>query len=139
MSAFVLDSSVALSWVFEDEFSAYSDFVVSRFDDSEVHVPSLWWLKVANSLMLAERKGRLDTESLARALEEVGALSVRDDPWIPSRMGAVTRVAQEFGLTCYEALYLELALRLEMPLATLDRQLAEAAQSVGRFLAPPGS
>ncbi len=133
MSAFVLDSSVALSWVFEDEFSAYSDFVISRFDESEVHVPSLWWLEVLNTLILAERKGRLSAESFAKAFAEVRALSVITNPWNAGQLEDVARAGRRYSLTSYDATYL--ALRIGAPLATLDQWLAEAARAAGCFLA----
>ena len=46
-------------------------------------------------------------------------------------LGATLVLGRQEGLAAYDAAYLELALRLGLPLATLDTRLAEAARKCG--------
>lgn len=46
----VLDSSVALAWLFEDENSDQATYVLRQVTEVGATVPSLWCLEVANAL-----------------------------------------------------------------------------------------
>ena len=92
-------------------------------------VPALWWVEVRNALVIAERKGRLTQEDTAAAVQAIDALGIHLDQ-APDGT-SILRLARTHGLTAYDALYLELSIRQQRPLATLDRRLGAAAQSEG--------
>jgi len=129
---FVVDASVTMSWCFEDEATPYTESVLDRLRDSSAQAPGIWPLEVANILLLGERRGRIPrpkTESFVRVLQEL-RVSVEDGS--PATvLGPVLRIGREYGLTSYDAAYLELAMRRGLPLATLDRRLADAAGRAG--------
>jgi predicted nucleic acid-binding protein len=127
VSEFVLDCSMTMAWCFKDEATERTNAVRDQLARDTAMVPRvLWDLEVWNTLLVALRRGRI------RALEEnvrlLMALPVR-------RVGAPLERALELGLkhalSSYDALYLGLALREALPLATLDRGLAQAAQAEG--------
>ena len=91
--------------------------------------PVLWWVEVRNALVMAERKGRLTQEDTAAAVRAIDALAVHLDQAPDS--DSLLRLARTHGLTAYDALYLELSIRQQRPLATLDRRLGAAAQAEG--------
>ena len=95
-------------------------------------VPSLWHLEAANVLALAERKGRITVARTAEFIALIENLSIDIDQDTPFHAFAeILSLARGHGLTAYDAAYLELAMRLGMPLATKDRTLAAGAQHVG--------
>ncbi len=129
---FVLDASVTLAWCFEDEGGEYAERVLGALRTSGAVAASLWPLEVANGLAVAERRGRLDATDARRFMDLVLALPIAVDP--TSRAAAMTAsydLARRRTLSAYDASYLELALRLGIPLATLDVRLREAAQAEG--------
>lgn len=126
---FVVDASLAFAWPFDDEISEYAERVLDRLREETSLVPCIWSLEVANALLVAERRGRLSSAGVARAVElfqelplyvyEVGAQVA---------LGAVLALARSHGLTAYDAAYLELAMREGVPLATQDGALRAAAE-----------
>ena len=129
---FVLDASVALSWCFEDEGDDYALAVLDELRSSEAVVASLWPLEMANGLVVAERRGRIDGAGSARFMELVLSLPIVVDPVSRSRAFTVTHgLARTHGLSAYAAAYLEVALRHGVPLATLDAGLKTAAAAEG--------
>lgn len=129
---FVLDASVTLAWCFEDEGGEYALRVLEALQASEAVAASLWPLEVANGLAVAQRRERLDASSARRFMELVLALPIAVDP--VSRSPALTGtydLARRRSLSAYDAAYLELAVRLAIPLATLDTRLREAAGAEG--------
>ena len=132
MSRFVLDTSVAASWFFEDEGGEYATSVLESLNEREAIVPALWQLEIANVLVVAERRGRCSEAEAVRFIELLENLPITIDEDTAYRaLHATYQIAREYGLTAYDAAYLELAMRLGVPLATMDRQLAEAAQKAG--------
>ena len=129
---FVLDCSLILAWYFADEANAYADGVAKAFPNVVAVVPSLFHLEVANTLVVGERRGR-STESQASAfLARLRALPIILDGQTTARAWSDTvGLARLHGLSAYDAAYLELALRLSLPVATLDAPLASAAQAAG--------
>jgi len=129
---FVLDASVAVSWFFEDEAGAYTDAVMESLDGATAVVPSLWPLEVANVLLVGERRGRCTEADVIRFIELLQQLPIAVDDETPRRaLAGAFQLAREYGLTSYDAAYLELAMRFGLPLATLDRKLREAAFRAG--------
>lgn len=132
MMACVLDSAMALAWVLPGERSAATDAILDRVAGAGALVPVLWRLEVANVLLMAERRGRISGDQRVRALQAFGQLPIVDDPETGARAwAATTGLAVVWRLTVYDVAYLELALRTDLPLATLDRALAAAAIGTG--------
>ena len=130
--AFVLDCSVAMAWVFPDEATESTGRLRDSLIDGRAFVPSLWPVEVASVLLAATRRGRLGAEEWPRVCASLEALPIEIDPVSMSRTwGAVLDLAVEHRLSAYDAMYLELALRMRLPLATLDRALAAAARAAG--------
>jgi predicted nucleic acid-binding protein len=126
VTGFVVDASVAIAWLFEDEVTPGTEAVLDRLAHEEAHVPGLWELEVANVVLSAERRGRLSEAASARIVERLGDLPIRLSPNSP-RLPHLLEVGRRYGLTSYDAAYLALAQQLDLPLATLDRELAAAA------------
>ncbi len=132
MNRFVLDTSVAVSWFFDDEAGEYPAAVLESLADCGAMVPSLWSLEVANVLLVAERRNRCSEAEAVRFIELLESLPITtDDATAHRALHQTYQLAREYGLTSYDAAYLELAMRLGLPLATMDRQLAEAATRAG--------
>jgi predicted nucleic acid-binding protein len=132
MNRFVLDTSVAASWFFEDETGEYTATVLESLTDWEAVTPSLWPLEVANVLLVAERRKRCSEAEAVRFIELLESLPIiKDDDTACRALNRTYQLSREYGLTSYDAAYLELAMRLGVPLATMDRQLAGAATKAG--------
>ncbi len=129
-ASFVLDCSVALGGFFADEQDAYSLDVLRSLAQAQAVVPALWHLEMGNILARALRAGRVS----AAALEECwGRFELLDMQTLPVLGDAQhwTQRASDWGLTTYDACYLDTALQQRLPLATKDKQLAAAARRVG--------
>ncbi len=129
---FVLDASVSLAWCFEDERVGYAMRVLDELSGGEAIVSSLWPIEVTNGLSSALREKRIDLAGAAEARNTLAALPIVVEPVDRRRaFEDVPRLARAHGLTTYDASYLEGAVRLGIPLATLDRTLARAAADEG--------
>jgi predicted nucleic acid-binding protein len=131
LSAFVLDNSVSMRWCFEDTASQYSDDVLEQLlVGHEGHVPVLWMYEVVSVLAKAQRIGSITAERAHEFLEDIRSLDITVDEESPSHIfGDVRALAFHHALSGYDAAYLELAVRKEIPLATLDEELRKAAYS----------
>jgi predicted nucleic acid-binding protein len=131
LTSFVLDASVTVAWCFDDESTPAAWALLDRLRTAPGYVPALWALEIGNILLGAERRGRI---SRARAVEFMGILGdldLRIDPDLPGRaFRDILPLARERSLTTYDASYLELAMRLGLPLATKDSALARAATAL---------
>ena len=130
--AFVLDCSVAMAWVFPDEASEATDRLRDSLIDDRAFVPSLWPVEVGSVLLTATRRGRIGMSVWPVICANLEALPIEIEPVSTSRVWehALT-LANRYDLSVYDATYLELALRMRLPLATLDQALATAAQTAG--------
>ena len=81
MNALVLDCSVTMAWCFEDECDELADAVLGVFGETEVWVPALWPIEVANVLLVAERRGRLTSAGSARFIELLSGQEPMSAPW----------------------------------------------------------
>ena len=132
MTELVLDASVALSWCFKNEATAAADSVLERLATATASVPAIWHLEIANVLALSERRGWVTPASSAEFIALLETLAIHVDEETPSRaLGRVLDLAREERLTAYDAAYLELAMRLGLPLASKDADLCDAAEHLG--------
>jgi predicted nucleic acid-binding protein len=121
---------MTLAWYFEDEKTAASLAVLKQVVNAGALVPALWRLEVLNGLQVAVRRGRIDSAYRDASLADLQALVIAIDPSTNRQAWSATlRLCERFGLTAYDAAYLELALRRQLPLATLDAALARAARA----------
>ena len=128
----VLDFSVALAWVYVDERNPIVADIQDRVAQAGAWVPQLWRLEVGNSLQIGVRKGRLSPIERDEWLADFAALNIMSDPETETHAWSATMMlAERFALTLYDAAYLELAQRRQLPLASLDRELRAAAVEVG--------
>jgi len=124
----VLDSSATLAWIYSDETTEALHRLFDRVAEDGAVVPALWRLEVANSLTAAVRRGRIDADFRRAALADLALLDIRTDPGTDTHAWTGTlELADRFGLTVYDAAYLELARRRALPLASLDGDLLTAA------------
>lgn len=128
----VLDGSVTLAWCFADETTPAIDALMLRVAREGATAPAIWRLEVANGLRSAMRRGRVTKETRDGHLADLRDMNIESDPETDRFAWSTTlRLADRHGLTPYDASYLELALRLNLPLASLDRALRDAAQAEG--------
>jgi len=128
----VLDCTVTMAWIFDDEDDPLAAAVRDRLDGDVALAPSIWPLEVGNALLVAERRERVSRAEALRFLEVLRQLPIDVDA--TEAMIALDRalqIARETGVSAHDASYLELAARFGVPLATLDRRLARAAAQVG--------
>jgi predicted nucleic acid-binding protein len=129
---FVLDGSITLAWAFDDENDAYAEAVADSLRRARAIVPGLWPLEVANALLVGERRGRVTEAKIAHFLTLLQSLPIKLDDETALRAWQETlHLARIHKLSVYDATYLELAVRLGQPLASLDEPLKEAAAAVG--------
>jgi predicted nucleic acid-binding protein len=129
---FVLDASVALAWCFEDENTPSARQILARLRAEAASVPATWPIEVANVLALAERRRRITPADSAEFIAKLEDVAILVDGETSSRaFGRVLDLAREERLTAYDAAYLELAMRLGVPLASKDADLCNAAQRLG--------
>jgi predicted nucleic acid-binding protein len=130
--SFVLDNSIALAWCFEDEQTRPIMNLLDRVTETGAYAPALWPLEALNGLLAAERKRRIQSGLRRRYTEFLHDLPIRIDTETADNAWTTTvELAQRLRLSVYDAAYLELALRRELPLATLDQDLAKAARASG--------
>jgi predicted nucleic acid-binding protein len=127
---YVLDASTALSFVLDDERDDTADFMLSTLRRASVLVPVIWRYEVANGLINAVRRRRLDEPGLDEALALLDRLDIEHDADPPALAGAL-RFARAHALTAYDALYLLLARREGLALISRDADMVRAAQENG--------
>ena len=133
--SFILDNSVTMRWFFGDgkpQELAYAGKVLDAMQNARARVPATWGLEVANVIAKAEAKGWV-TEARSEAfLEMLDGVDVEVDAATFSHaLSHTLQLARRYKLSSYDASYLELALRLGLPLATLDEDLQKAAKKAG--------
>jgi predicted nucleic acid-binding protein len=131
--AFVADSSVGVAWAVLSQSSPAAERLLDEVASGRPFVvPALWPFEVANSLVVLMRRKRITAEQCARARRALSHLRpVVDDEGPRTALGRVSDVAEENGLSVYDAAYLELALRRGLPLASRDADLNRAAKLRG--------
>ena len=133
--SFVLDNSVAMLWLLPQSNAAgvpLADKVLEQIQKGGAWVPSLWSLEAANVIAKSQRLGKI---SQAQASAFVGLLEgldiATDASTAQHALHDTLDLARQFGLSSYDAAYLELAMRVGLPLATLDARLLAAAMEAG--------
>lgn len=110
-----------------DKESPLAEFVHSLLAEQDAVVPFVWWFEVRNLLVVAERRQRVSSFQLDDLIATLDLYSIALD--CDARSSHVLFLARRHSLSVYDAIYVELALRLDLPLATLDRRMAKAAET----------
>lgn len=133
--SFVLDNSVTMRWFFGDgkpQELTYAGKVLDAMKDTHALVPVTWGLEVANVIAKAEAKGLVTEARSAAFLEVLEGVDIEVDmATFAHSLSEILQLARRYTLSAYDASYLELALRLGIPLATLDIDLQAAAKKAG--------
>ena len=122
-----------MRWCFENTSNAYAENILQQLSSGEVAVaPVLWRYEVGAVLAKAERNGIIDSQKVADFLTAIRSFDITIDRERTERvLTEVYRLAVTYRLTGYDAVYLELALQMNLPLATLDQALAQACRAAG--------
>jgi predicted nucleic acid-binding protein len=126
----VVDNSVVCGWFLGNQANAYSDALAGQLTDARLWTPALWELELANVLRTACQRGAMHAQQAHEIVAALADLPLTVDRDAPGA-SALLALALRYDLTSYDAAYLELALRLQKPLATRDAALADAARASG--------
>ena|ERR1700761_7113963 len=132
MADLVVDASNVLAWGLPDESSSYAVTVLAAVEHGIMHVPDLWAYEVANGLVIAARRQRITQADINTFTVAISRLRLR--VWHPDILDVLrdgTASATRRGLTAYDGAYVDLALLMGVPLATLDGHMREAAADAG--------
>jgi len=132
-ASFIVDASVGFAWVYQGQATPETDRLLNEVAAGvTVVVPALWYLEMSNVLLIAQRRHRLTTIQRKAALEKLAAMQFTvDEEGTRHAFGKTSELAEKYGLTIYDATYLELALRRSLPLASRDEALKIAAKQCG--------
>jgi predicted nucleic acid-binding protein len=128
--AFVADASVVAAWFLPTQAIPYTDRALARLANEPACVPCLWPFELANILAVLERRKRLTRAQAVGVLERLALLPLTVDA-APPTVPRLLELAHQHGLSAYDAGYLELALRLGVPVASRDGPLRAAAERAG--------
>ncbi|HKD05497.1 MAG TPA: type II toxin-antitoxin system VapC family toxin [Bryobacteraceae bacterium] len=129
--AVVIDASIALSWCFPDERTDFTEAVFNAVGSSTLvaRVPTIWAYEVRNAVLMGLRRNRITKPESKRFLYALGRMGVVIAE--PSDYDSVFTLADQHGLTFYDAAYLNLALTSGLPIASLDKRVLRAAAGAG--------
>ena len=128
----VVGAAVALAWCFPDEASTDADAVLVALKGHTIVVPAVWGLEIANAMFVGERRTRLKQLEILRFVALLEGLSIlQDNQTVSENVSHVLPLGRLYGLSAYDAAYLELAIRHGAQLATLDGALRLAAKRAG--------
>jgi predicted nucleic acid-binding protein len=131
-AAFVVDCSTAMAWLFNDEATPKTDALLTRLITETALVPAWWFIEITNVLAMAERKGRITPAQSDAFIADLAKLGIERDDEAPDRAFTyLLGLCRRHQLTSYGAIYLDLAVRRNLPLATLDDDLRKAAKKLG--------
>lgn len=131
-AAFVVDCSVAMAWLFHDEATPRTAGLLNRLANETALVPAWWFIEITNVLAMAERKGRITPLQSDAFISDLGKLGIEQDDAAPDRAFThLLGLCRVHRLTSYDAMYLDLAVRRNLPLATLDDELRKSAKKLG--------
>ena len=132
IAAFVVDCSISMAWLFNDEATPKTAALLNRLATETALVPAWWFIEITNVLAMAERKGRITPAQSDAFIADLGKLGIERDDEAPDRAFThILALCRTHRLTSYAAIYLDLAVRRNLPLATLDDDLRKTADKLG--------
>jgi predicted nucleic acid-binding protein len=130
-ASFVVDCSIAMAWLFHDEATPKTSALLNRLATETALVPAWWFVEITNVLAMAERKGRITARQSDAFIADLSKLGIERDNQAPDRAFThLLALCRTHRLTSYDAIYLDLASRRSLPLATLDEDLRKAAKKL---------
>ncbi len=131
-AGFVIDCSIAMAWLFHDEATLKTTALLKRLATETALVPAWWFIEITNVLAMAERKGRITPMQSDAFIADLSKLGIeRDDEASDRAFTHLLALCRTHRLTSYDAIYLDLAIRRSLPLATLDDDLRRTARKLG--------
>ena len=128
----ILDCSIVMAWCFNDESTPGTNQIQDRMANEAAVVPGLWYLEITNVLAMAEKRKRITPQGSQQFLQLLSILDIQVDDDAPRRaFNHLLPLCRTHGLTSYDAAYLDLSIRRQIPLATLDDALRKAATTLG--------
>ena len=125
MAAFILDASVAISWCFPadpTENTPYTRRILTQLTSDDAIVPEIWAFEITNSIFVSfNKRKRIDQRQIVEYLSLLTALPIRVDAQSMWANVGLESMSRRHDLSAYEAAYLDLALRANLPLATSAR------------------
>lgn len=122
---------VKRAWCFEDEATKYADAVQEILINHRAFVPAIWPLEVANVLLVAERNKRISEADSGRFIALLSQLPIEVVQSEPGRVfHDILSLARQHKPSSYDASYLELAIRKGLPIASSDKAIIRASQSI---------
>lgn len=133
---FVLDNSIAMRWLLNDRDQDTQDYARNVLkllvDGGSAIVPNLWALEAANVIAKQVKRGNVTQTDASQFISLLAELDIQPDSDTHDHaLGDTLGLAQQYGLSSYDASYLELALRKRLQVATVDQDLAEAVRKAG--------
>lgn len=136
-AAFVLDCSLAMSWLFRDEATPKTAALLGRLATETAVVPGWWFIELVNVVAMAERSGRITTAQSEAFIASMESLGIEKDDEAPGRAFThLLPLCRAHRLTSYDTVYLDLAMRRKLALATLDSDLRDTARKLGIQVLP---
>ncbi len=126
----IIDSSIVAAWFLPDERSPVAERVLGALSELKLSAPMLLKAEFASVLTRAFRRRHTDSKLLDRLLDDFDRLPIRYET-LSLNTADLVRGALRHLLTPYDFVYLDLAIRTRLPLATLDPELAAAATRAG--------
>jgi predicted nucleic acid-binding protein len=121
-----------MAWLFNDEATPKTAALLNRLATETALVPAWWFIEITNVLAMAERKGRIKPTESDAFIADLSKLGIERDDEAPDRAFThLLALCRRHRLTSYDAIYLDLAVRRNLPLATLDDALRKAAHKSG--------
>jgi predicted nucleic acid-binding protein len=128
---FVIDNSIVMTWCFDDQANPYGDAILESLSEAVAVVPVIWPLEVVNVLLVAERHLRLHESDSVRFISLLSQLPILvERAWPERMMKDWLALSRANDLSSYDAAYLELAMRLGLPIATLNKKIRATAKRV---------
>lgn len=133
MVAYIVDNSVVVAWLYPAQATQYTERLLERSGSSTLHASFIWPAEFANAASVMVKRGILTDELGAEMIRMVDVFDLVVDR-TPADLRQIYQISQRHGLSAYDASYLELAIRLKLPLATRDVALKKASQTLDLFL-----
>ena len=128
----ILDCSIVMAWCFDDESTPGTNQIQDRMANEAAVVPGLWYLEITNVLAMAEKRKRITPQGSQQFLQLLSILDIQVDDDAPRRaFNHLLPLCRTHGLTSYDAAYLDLSIRRQIPLASLYDALRKAATTLG--------
>jgi len=138
VTPWIVDASLAMTWYLADEQDReYGQWVLDSLAAREMRVPALFVYELSNALVMAHRRNRLGFDVLQEVFNKLSSMEIAVDPATRETSARLGTLALTYGLTSYDAAYLDLGLRTGFPIATLDKALIKAMQTASVDLVSP--